>query len=245
MVRRYKYYGIAFASWLSQNKKSMRNLIIALATFITMSSVSLAPQVEQKDSLVNYRKDVVGEKIVLVDTTATSQLDSATVELLLPKEKKSLLPKALCPKFKSKMGHLESGGNYKAINQYGYLGKYQFSKRTLRRLVEKGYLQLTKEEIRKFRELPYIQEMAMDALIAANLETLRNWKLNKYVGKDIGGVKVTMEGMLAASHLLGPYAVKHYLQHNGSMDKVIVGGVTVRKYDANGTSLKKYLRHFA
>jgi len=220
----------------------MRKLIIALAATLTLSSVSLAP-VEPKTPSIEYKQVVVGERTLLVGEREISKQDSVIAEMLLPK-RKSVVPEELCPLFKSKMGHLESGGNYMAINKYGYLGKYQFSRRTLRRLVKKGYLNLTKDEIKKFRELPHVQELAMDALIRANFETLNNWKLNKYVGKTVGGVKITVEGMLAASHLLGPYAVKHYLQTNGSMDNVTVGGVIVRKYDANGTSLKKYMSHF-
>lgn len=217
----------------------MKRFIIGLVAIMTLSSVSLTP-IESMPTEKSYKQVTVGDQVLMISSEATIEAD---LSMLLPPKKLEL--KELHPEFKTKIGHLESGGNYSAINRYGYLGKYQFSKRTLRRLVKKGYLKLSKDEIKRFRELPYVQEKAMDALLTANLETLRGWKLSKYIGKTVGGVNVTMEGMLAASHLLGPYAVKHYLTHNGSMESVSINGVTVRKYDANGTSLKSYLKHFA
>ena len=155
-----------------------------------------------------------------------------------------MLPREITPIFKYKMGILESGGNYGIVNQFGYIGKYQFSRRTLRRLINKGYLKADKEEMKGFRTNPELQERAMDALITANLSTLRNYKLGKYVGRDVNGVKITLEGMLAAAHLLGPYSVKHYLTNNGSLKTIYIKGVRVSKFDGNGTSIETYLKHF-
>ena len=40
--------------------------------------------------------------------------------------------------FLTALGHQESGNNYFAVNQFGYMGKYQFGKATLRTLKIKG-----------------------------------------------------------------------------------------------------------
>jgi hypothetical protein len=205
-----------------------------------MSSVTLAPvEVINKQT---YDTVKIGDRTLFLTGEAPALSDSL-VQRLLPKPK-SMLPKEIHPKFKSEMGELESNGRYDIVNQLGYIGKYQFSRRTLRRLVSKGYLKASKQDIKDFRDSPEIQERAMDALIVANLETLKNYRLSKYIGRTVNGDRITLEGMLAAAHLLGPYAVKHYVQ-TGSLKTVYVNGVKVSKYDANGTCITKYLKHFA
>ena len=149
--------------------------------------------------------------------------------------------------FMSAMAELESGGiskAYQAINRYGYMGKYQFSKKTLRGLVRNGYLKATNKELRNFMRDPELQERAMVALVKNNKNTLLNYGLFKYIGRDVNGIEVTMDGMLASAHLLGPYAVSHYLKNGGSLKTVKIRGVVIRKYDGNGTSLEDYMKHF-
>lgn len=149
--------------------------------------------------------------------------------------------------FMSEMARLESGGikeAYQAINRYGYMGKYQFSKKTLRGLVRTGYLKATNKELRNFMRDPELQERAMIALVKNNKNTLLNYGLFKYIGRDVNGITVTMDGMLASAHLLGPYAVSHYLKNGGSLKTVKIGSVVIRKYDGNGTSLEDYMKHF-
>lgn len=151
-------------------------------------------------------------------------------------------------KFIDKISVLESGGitePYKAVNRYGYMGKYQFSKRTLKGLMKTGYLKTTRKEINNFINDPELQDRAMVALINHNKDILKRYGLVPYIGKTIGGVTITMEGMLAGAHLLGPYAVKHFVKNNGSMSSVKVNGVTINKYDGNGTSIIDYMKHFA
>ena len=149
--------------------------------------------------------------------------------------------------FMSEMARLESGGilePYQAINSGGYMGKYQFSKKTLRGLVRTGYLKATNKELRNFMRDPELQERAMIALVKNNKNTLLNYGLSKYIGRNVNGITVTMDGMLASAHLLGPYAVSHYLKNGGSLKTVKIRGVVIRKYDGNGTSLEDYMKHF-
>jgi len=149
--------------------------------------------------------------------------------------------------FKKKMAKLESGGilrPYQAVNRFGYTGKYQFGRKTLRGLVRTGDLKATKKELRSFKHNQALQERAMDALVEHNRRILLNYGLFGYIGTQVNGISVTMEGMLAAAHLLGPYAVKHYLKNGGSLKTVKYRGITIRKYDGNGTSLEVYLKHF-
>lgn len=125
-----------------------------------------------------------------------------------------------------KIGHLESRGNYSVTNQFGYMGKYQFGKNTLRGL---GY---TEHEIKGFIKDKHMQEEAMLKLTEHNLDVLRNYGLMKYVGYNVNGVYVTVEGMLAGSHLLGPHAVKQFIE-KGKIGR-----------DGNGTTIVTYMKQF-
>jgi hypothetical protein len=130
--------------------------------------------------------------------------------------------------YRVKIGYMESRNNYSAVNQYGYLGKYQFSKKTLKGLGFDSIL------IAQFVDSTHLQEIAMTKLISHNLKIIKNYGLMQYVGKDVGGVTVTLEGMLAGAHLCGPNAVKQYLTSGGEDNKK----------DAYNTSVRKYMRQF-
>jgi hypothetical protein len=48
------------------------------------------------------------------------------------------------PRYLNTMSYLESRGRYDVVNRFGYMGKYQFSKRTLIGLRNNGYLNFKK-----------------------------------------------------------------------------------------------------
>ena len=56
-----------------------------------------------------------------------------------------------------------------------------------------------------------------------------------YISKDIGGVRISLYGMLAAAHLVGPKAVNKYIKSNGEL---------IAK-DGNGTTVVNYMKEFA
>lgn len=127
--------------------------------------------------------------------------------------------------FKEAVGFKESRGNYKIINQFGYLGKYQFGKGTL----ELIGIYNTQE----FLSNPELQEAAFYANASRNKWILRR-EIKNYVGKKMNGVEITESGILAAAHLAGPGSVKKYLRSGG------VQGFS----DAFGTSIRYYLNKF-
>ena len=127
-----------------------------------------------------------------------------------------------------RMSYLESRHNYKVVNRFGYMGRYQFHKRTLKGI---GF---TKEEIKLFLNTPSLQERAMVELTTRNKRYMERHDLMKYIGTSVGGVNITLEGMLAAAHLRGASAVRKYLR---------TGGKTNLK-DGNGTTVQKYMKEF-
>lgn len=143
------------------------------------------------------------------------------------------------------LGERESRNNYRAIEKVNrkHLGKYQFSIQTLKGLRVRGYLTITDKEIQNFLEHPEVQERAMDALIVCNNDYFLKKGSYKYLNKKIGGVVVTKEGMLAAAHLVGPFAVNHFLK-TGSLEPVTYKGRVIRKKDGNGVALTRYMGLF-
>lgn len=127
--------------------------------------------------------------------------------------------------FKQAIAIRESLGLYRLVNPYGYMGKYQFGKSTLRTI---GVTNTT-----KFLRNPDLQEKAFKALLARNKWELRN-EINRYEGRVINGVKITESGILAAAHLGGASSVKSYLRSNGQ------NGFT----DGFGTSIRSYIKKF-
>lgn len=128
--------------------------------------------------------------------------------------------------FKEALGFKESRGDYSVINEYGYMGKYQFGKGTLKMIGihdSSYFIQDTK-----------LQEQAFSAYAAKNKWILRR-DIKRYVGTYIRGVKITESGILAAAHLGGAGNVKIYLRSGG------MNGFS----DAFGTSIRYYLKKFS
>jgi hypothetical protein len=128
--------------------------------------------------------------------------------------------------FKEALAFKESRGDYFSVNTYGYLGKYQFGKNTLKLL---GVYNTD-----KFLNNPELQEKAFIANAARNKWILRR-DIKRFVGKHINGVLVTESGVLAAAHLAGPGSVKKYLRSYGAIGFA----------DAYGTTVGNYMKKFS
>ncbi|WP_156964633.1 hypothetical protein [Methylocapsa aurea] len=151
----------------------------------------------------------------------------------------------------------ESGGNPAKVNQFGYAGTYQFG---APRLADVGvYAPGPSEDLKgwsktsasapgkwsgtfnvpgfpevktlqDFLANPEAQKAAFGAHVGKMDEEIASNGLGKYVGKTVGGIEITKEGLYAMMHLGGPGGAKRALE-----------GEDVR--DANGTSVISYARH--
>jgi len=128
--------------------------------------------------------------------------------------------------FKEALAFKESRGNYFVVNTYGYLGKYQFGKSTLKMI---GIYNTS-----EFLSDPKLQEKAFIANTERNKWILRR-DIKRFVGKQVGGVLITESGILAAAHLAGPGSVKKFLRSYGAI------GFT----DAYGTTIRSYMKRFS
>jgi len=129
-------------------------------------------------------------------------------------------------KFLDEVGFRESSNNYKAVNQFGYLGKYQFGRKTLNSI---GFEDVSNYE---FLSNPEIQEEAMLALLQKNKHTLRR-EIKKYVGETVNGIYITESGILAAAHLGGAGNVRKFFRKGYEFE------------DGNGTKMTSYMVRFA
>lgn len=183
---------------------------IKIAGFVTLASLLLM-------SFTNLYLRMTAEKV-----------------LVIPKQDVVLVPIAIeivpididqTDTFLDAIGMRESSNRYDVVNGWGYMGKYQFGKRTLKAL---GY-NVSKKE---FLNSPYLQEQAMLDLLHHNRNILKSY-IEYWDGKTIHGKRITESGILAAAHLAGP----------GNVKKFFKKGVEFK--DGNGTKMTSYLTQFS
>ena len=129
--------------------------------------------------------------------------------------------------FKNFLGFFESGSNYNKVNRFGYMGKYQFGKETLKMFAVRN--------LSDYKSNPALQEEVFLMNVMRNKWILRreiSWYSNRY----LNGIYVSQSGIIAAAHLSGPGNVKKYLRSHCDPD--------LNKRDANGTSISDYINIF-
>ncbi len=163
-----------------------------------------------------------------IETTITDLQREKKEELCRIEEEKLLMElhhEEELQNFLNAIGHRESSNRYDIVNPWGYMGKYQFGKSTLKGL---GF-NVTKKE---FLSNPHLQEEAMMALLLHNKEKLQLY-IDTFDGKTINGMLITESGILAAAHLGGQGSVKRYFKK----------GKVFR--DGNGTKITSYMNKFS
>lgn len=184
-----------------------------------------------KQAIIKYLISVFIGFVLLVSFT----VPRASVKKILPapKEKIATIEQVHFPflvkdfvGFKEALAFKESQGKYSVVNKLGYLGKYQFGKKTLKRF--------NIHNTNYFLKTPELQEKAFIAYCKVNKWILRK-DIKRSVGKTISGIKITESGILAAAHLGGAGSVKKFLRSNGSL----------KFNDAFGSSIKSYMKKFA
>ena len=127
--------------------------------------------------------------------------------------------------FLNDIGHRESGNRYGVVNKYGYMGRFQFGKSTLRTLK----IKVDKET---FLSNPQLQDYAMHKLLCYNQNKLKYY-IDNFEDQIVHGILVTESGILAAAHLGGAGSVKRWFKTG-----------KVRK-DGNGVKITSYMERFS
>ena len=190
----------------------MKNLILTIVVSLASTFVMAFTMVNRMK--VNPIEEPPSRPLALIQNTP--KIEAPKVELIVKNH----------DKFLEDLGFRESSGNYKAVNKFGYLGKYQFGRKTLDAL---GYKNISN---RTFLSDPALQEQVMEDLLVHNKKILRRY-IQKYDGKVVNGVFVTQSGILAAAHLAGA----------GNVRKFFRKGYEFR--DGNGTKMTSYMRKFS
>ena len=187
------------------------SVIVTLLSFGVIDSAALKNTEKESNEidLVDILKEQELEKQCLIDSIKLQEI-YYTEEL---------------NNFLTDIGFRESGNRYDIINKWGYMGKYQFGKSTLKGL---GF-KVTKKE---FLSNPQLQEEAMMALLLHNKEKLQKY-IDIFDGQTINGMLITESGILAAAHLGGQGSVKRYFK-NGKVFK-----------DGYGTKITSYMDKFS
>jgi len=194
----------------------MKILFIAGAIFITATGFTSKKELKASNVINSEVREGLGLYYTVLDENEVQE-EAEEFSLFLGK---SFIG------FKEAVGFKESQGRYSVVNTFGYMGKYQFGKGTLKLI---GVY-----NTQTFMNNPNIQEKAFEANLSRNKWVLRR-DIKRFSGRVIGGVKVTESGILAAAHLGGPGNVKKFLRSYGA---------TVFS-DAYGSSVRYYMKKFA
>lgn len=150
--------------------------------------------------------------------------------------------------FLNDLGYKESGGNYKALNRFGYAGKYQMGEMAL---VDAGYYYknsrrynndwsgefLGKDGVKSIQDFlnnPKAQENAQIIFKKKQWSYLKAVGAHNYLGANINGFVITPSGLLAGAHLKGAGAVIQYLKTGGKCNSK----------DGFGTNIETYMKQF-
>jgi len=160
-------------------------------------------------------------KIVPLIQLKSEPIVKTSTEIILPKVKIDLVSHQ---QFLNAIGHRESSNNYNVVNRFGYMGKYQFGKSTLKTLK----INVSRTE---FINNPELQEHAMQQNLIYNQKKLKRY-IKKYDNTIVNGILVTESGLLAAAHLGGA----------GSVRKWFRTGKAIK--DGNGVKITSYMKEF-
>lgn len=167
--------------------------------------------------------------LILMAFTNYSQLPITLLSTPIEKIDVKIKPKKVEIKghtaFLTALGHQESGNRYDIVNRFGYMGKYQFGKSTLKTIK----IKVSREE---FLNNPELQEQAMQKLLIYNKKRLQKY-IDEFDGQVVNGILITESGLLAAAHLGGAGSVRKWFK-TGKVKK-----------DGNSVKITTYMQRFS
>lgn len=129
--------------------------------------------------------------------------------------------------FNAGLAQTESGGRYDIVNDEGYTGKYQFGQA---RLDDYNRAKGTSYTTEQLRTNPELQEGVQSWHVGDIDNYIQSNGLDQYVGRNVGGVNMSVDGMRAMAHLGGKAGMKKFLESGGEYNPA----------DSNGTRLSDY-----
>ena len=209
--------------------KVYKTIIITIFTMFATNAVEQTPESFVGD--ISYTQQT--------DSTETVKVDSVQLRKNRIHEKNLKLQTKLSTNkignfkdFLDKLAWRESRGNWKVVNRFGYVGKYQMGGASLTEL----HYELDVDTFRVHPEIfpEEVQDSLVVELVKLNRKRIKPY-IVKYNGKMIHGIKVTESGILGASHLVGGGNVRKWLKTDGECCPE----------DGNGVSIEEYLVLFS
>lgn len=122
----------------------------------------------------------------------------------------------------------ESGGRWDVVNPYGYAGGYQFGEAALADAGVYQDVDLTDNDwggtfqglgdvrtLEDFLRSPEAQMMAFNLHAQRLADAIQGSDLAAYLGQDLGGVRVTLPGLIWGAHLGGLGGLRRWLEGGG------------------------------
>lgn len=134
--------------------------------------------------------------------------------------------------FRNALGISESGGDYSAVNDLGYTGKYQWGKD---RLTDYNNAMGTDYTLKDLLKSPELQEKAQAWSEGDIMQYVKDNGLDAFYGKTIQGITMTPSAMLGMAHIGGRAGMKKWLLTGGEYNPE----------DKNSTSIADYAAKFA
>ena len=135
------------------------------------------------------------------------------------------------PAFLNAMAMRESSGNYRAVNSCGFMGAFQFGRR---RLQDLGVINADGTWDTGLNDDGFLANKPLqDACFTASVSRYARQMLQRYsLPGQYRGINVTLSGIVAACHLVGPGGVQKWMS-----------GQLVQ--DGFGTTPEEYFQLFA
>ena len=151
------------------------------------------------------------------------------------------------------LGQRESSNQYGAVNSLGYMGKYQMGAPALQ---DMGYMNAKPRGVNQknwindprawtgkggvtgvdgFLGNAQLQDQVQNQWNTTLDKRTQHFGLNKYIGKTVGGINITADGMRAASHLMG----------HGALIAAMNSGDLLAAKDGNGTTIADYMKMYS
>lgn len=140
--------------------------------------------------------------------------------------------------FMGAMAERESNNTPTVVNRYGYLGKYQFSPKTLWALGRR--FRVTKQQ---FLGTEALQDSAMVQYLQDNRTIIQDL-IVRFDGRWFRGLYITESGLLAGAHLVGPQGLRAFLDPTYEITR---NGMKYRPRftDGNGVHVGVYIEQFS
>jgi len=134
--------------------------------------------------------------------------------------------------YRTALGVSESGGDYSAVNEDGYTGKYQWGNA---RLTDYNNAMGTDYTLRDLLKSPELQEKAQAWSEGDIMKYVADNGLDAFYGKTIRGITMTPSAVMGMAHIGGRAGMKKWLLTGGEYNPE----------DKNSTSIADYAAKFA